>query len=150
MAQITEGQKDWKTPINDFMSTNAITVISDWSSEGITYKNGCTASTDTANRIQYNLVQMGSIKVLRVVGWVSVPKLAFDANVDAFTIPTSITNQVNKYGLLIGSERNSWGDLLVAYSLNMSTGTLSIHNKNSRGDGSADASSYMVDYGVIC
>lgn len=150
MTQITEGQKDWKTPINDFMSTNAITVISDWSSDGITYKNGCTANTDTANRVQYNLVQVGPVKVLRVVGWVNVPKLAFDASVDAFALPTNITNQVNKYSLLIGSERNSWGDLLVAYSLNMSTGTFSIHNKNSRGDGSADASSYMVDYGVIC
>lgn len=144
-----EKQSGWLDKINDYIAANEISNTA-WSSQGIVYKNGCVANTYTANQIQYRIIKFGNgLTMLNIVGWVTAPAMKFDENIVAFTIPTNISNQVSGFGLLMGSERNSWGDLLAGYDFNSDTGEFKIHNKNSRDDGSADASNYMVDYAII-
>lgn len=150
MATTIQKQSGWLDAINKYIAANEIVTTTAWSAAGITYKNGCTANTDTANQIQYRIVKFGSgLTMLNIAGWVTAPAMAFDANIVAFNIPTNIANQVNGFGILLGSERNSWGDLLIGYDFNPDTGEFKIHNKNSRDDGTATAGSYMVDYAVI-
>ena len=124
-------------------------IITDWSSDGISYKNGCTQNTDTPNRIQYRIIKLGDSNFLSLVGWFNAPALNLNQAIVAFTLPVSVVSQVNKFGLVIGTELNSWGDLLAEYTLNTQTGDFSIRNKNSRGDGKAGADSYNVNYGIF-
>lgn len=124
-------------------------IITDWSSDGISYKNGCTPNADTPNRIQYRIVKLGDSKFLSIVGLFNTPDLDFNQTIVPFTLPANVVSQFNKYGLHLGQEHNSWGDLLVTYLLNVQTGDFSVHNQNSRGDGKSGAGGLSVNYGVL-
>ncbi len=128
---------------------NSPKILTDWSSDGISYKNGCTQNVDTPNRVQYRVIQLGDSKILLITGWFNAPALDFNQAIIAFTLPTNVVSQVNKFGLVTGTELNSWGDILFGYDLNRQTGDFSIRNKSSRGDGKVGASGYLVNYGLL-
>ena len=124
-------------------------ILTDWTSDGISYKNGCTENTaDLPNRVQYRVIQLGDTKFLSIVGWFNAPALDFDQQIVAFTLPVNVVSQVSKFGMIIGRELNSWGDILLGYDLNRQTGDLTIHNQASRGDGKVGASGYVINYGL--
>lgn len=127
---------------------NSPKILTDWSSDGISYKNGCTESTDTPNRIQYRVIQLNDSKFLSIVGWYNAPALDFNQQIVAFTIPTNVVSQFNKFGFRTGQELNSWGDSLLGYDLNTQTGDVTIHNQSSREGGKVDASGYRINYGI--
>lgn len=133
----------------EILGGNSPKIITDWSSDGISYKNGCTQNPDTPNRIQYRITKLGDSNLLSLIGWFNAPALDLNQTIVAFTLPTSVVSQVNKYGLLIGTDHNFWADLLVGYDLNRQTGDFSIHNESSRSDGKIGASGYLVDYGIL-
>lgn len=152
LQKITAGMEKGPEAIDANFKTldeNSPKILTGWSSEGISYKNGCTQNTDTPNRIQYRIMQLGDSKILCITGKVNAPDLDANQKIVAFSLPANVVSQVNKFGLVIGSELNFWGDLLAGYTLNTQTGDFSISNESARGDGKIGKFGYMVNYVIL-
>lgn len=130
----------------EVLDENSPKIITDWSSDGISYKNGCTLITNTPDIIQYRIIQLGDSKILCIAGWFNAPALNINQAIVAFNLPISVVSQFNKFGFVSGSEHNAWADTLVTYDLNRQTGDFSIHSKSAKATG-ANAG-YFVNFGI--
>ena len=129
------------------VDANSPTILTDWSSDGITYQNGCTERADTSDtgKIRYRLMQLGDSKFLSIIGWFDVPALTSGQRIVAFTLPISIVSQVNKYRIAIGREIVNWGGALTSYDLDTQTGNFYVSNAAA---GDRSATGLMVNYGT--
>ena len=122
-------------------------ILTNWSSDGISYKNGCSEKTDDPNtpKIQYRLMQLGDSNFLSITGWFNVAPLDSGQKIVAFTLPISIVSQVNKSRLAIGRELSNWAGFLTSYDLVTQTGDFFVSNAAA---GHRDATGLMVNYGT--
>jgi hypothetical protein len=127
------------------LDANSSKILTDWSSDGISYKNGC--FSQSVYKVKYRIIKLGDTNFLALEGWLDVPALDTNQTIVAFTLPANVVSQVDKLGLAIGENHSSYGDLLSDYSLHTDTGDFSIHNQNSRGDGKASAGGYKIEFG---
>lgn len=126
---------------------NSPKILTDWTSDGITYKNGCSEKNDDPNtpKIRYRLVQLGDTKFLSIIGWFLVPALNSGQKIVGFTLPSNIVSQVNKPRLMIGRELNNWGGSLTSYDLDSGTGDFFVSNAAA---GNRGATGLLVNYGT--
>lgn len=137
----------WDGDLNDFIEANSISDTG-WQTDGITYQNGCTQSTDASAVIQYRIIQLSDFKILWLTGLLGVPVLDTGQTIVAFTLPVTVASQFNKFGLTLGTEHSNWADELTGLGLNTETGDFSIHNKNSR-SGTSDVTGFSINYAIL-
>lgn len=93
MTQITEGQKDWKTPINNFMTSNEIS-STDFTNAGISYLNGATGGS--GDEIRFRVTKIGSRTIFELTGYLAV-SLKPSQNIGVFKIPVNYATQFISY-----------------------------------------------------
>ena len=150
LTKIFTGMAQGPERINDnfkALDVSSPKILTNWSSDGITYKNGCSEKTDDPNtpKIRYRLIQLGDSKFLSIIGWFNVPALNSGQKIAAFTLPISIASQVNKSRLDIGRELANWAGFLNSYDFDAQTGDFFISNS---AVGHRDATGLIVNYGT--
>lgn len=145
MGVVDFGSAGWDQVLNGWLATHDIS-YTDWSSDGISYKNGCTPIANTLDGIKYRIIQLGDSKILCIAGWFNAPVLNTNQEIVAFNLPISVVSQFNKFGFVSGSEHSAWEDTLVTYDLNRQTGDFSIYSKSANAT-AADAG-YSVNFGL--
>lgn len=128
------------------LDANMITK-NDWKETGITYLNGFSRNSDSP--LKYAIVDLGpSTRMICLTGWVKAGRLNWSSSVVGIKIPTSIF-KANDYILSTDGNIFPWGDLLVTYNMNKSTGEITFQNKAGRSGSPAIDADYDLHINMI-
>lgn len=143
---MTKGMADWSEKHNQFVHANTITK-NDWEETGITYLNGFSRNNDSP--LKYATVDLGNnTRMICLTGWIKTAQINWSSSVVGIKIPTSIFKS-GDYILSTDGNIFYWGDVLVTYSTNVSTGEVTFQNKASRSGNPAIDAGYDLHLNMI-
>lgn len=123
------------------------TIKHDWDETGITYLNGFSRNGDVP--LKYAIVDLGpSTRMICLTGWVKAGRLNWSSSAVGIKIPTSIFKS-SDYTLSTDGNVFPWGDLLVTYYMNKSTGEVTFQNKAGRSGSPAIDADYDFHINMI-
>lgn len=149
LTSITTGMEKGPEAIDtNFKALDANTINkNDWTETGITYLNGFSRNIESP--LKYAIVNLGqSTRMICLTGWVKAGQLNWSSSAVGVKIPTSVFKS-SGYTLLTEGTIFPWGDLLVTYDMNKSTGEITFQNKAGRSGSPAIDADYDLHINMI-